>query len=130
MIPLLFSSLLPHLLQIIKRTNVSFSKMHWYFRVFKFSIFTTNNTIDFFDLNLFRIYWKYFSIISSFISYLFGENKLVYSNKLLPFYIKSINQIQKYLHIIELYASISKIVFRNWFTTIPIQSIQWVSIDL
>ena len=34
------------------------------------------------------------------------ENKLVEFNKILPFNIKSINPIQKYLHIIELYACI------------------------
>ena len=38
-----------------------------------------------------------------------GENKLVYSNRLLPFNIKPINPIQKYPHIIESYACILKI---------------------
>ena len=37
------------------------------------------------------------------------ENKLVYSKKLLPFNIKSINSVQKYLHITESYACILKI---------------------
>ena len=81
----------------------------WYFRVFKFYIFTTNSVIIFFYFNLFRIYWKYFSIILSFISYLFGENKSVHSNKLLPFNMKSINTIQKYPNIIESYVCILKI---------------------
>ena len=97
-----------HLLQIIERSNV-FSRMYDFFRIFRFFIFTTNNTIDFFQLNLFRIYWRYASIILSFFSYSLGENKLVYSNILLPFNIKSIHPIQKFPYIIESYTCILKI---------------------
>ena len=39
----------------------------------------------------------------SFFLYYLGENKSVYSNKILPSNIKSINPIQKYPHIIESY---------------------------
>ena len=56
-------------------------------------IFTANITIHFI------FYWKYFNIILSFFLYSLGENKLVYSNKLLPFSMESINPIQKYPHI-------------------------------
>ena len=45
----------------------------------------------------------------SFISYSFAENKLVYTNKLLPFNIKLISPIQKYPKIIESYACILKV---------------------
>ena len=46
-------------------------------------------------------YGKYFNIILSL-----GENKFVYSNKLLPFNMKPINPIQKFLHIIKSYTCI------------------------
>ena len=39
---------------------------------------------------------KYFKTILSFFLYSLGKNKFVYYNKLLPFNMKSINQIQKY----------------------------------
>ena len=81
----------------------------WYYKVFKIFMFTTNNTIDLDYFKLFEIYWKYFNIILSFFSYFLGQNELVSSNKLLPFNIKSINPVQKYLHITELYACILKI---------------------
>ena len=42
----------------------------------------------------------------AFFSYSLGENKFVYSNKLLPFNMKSINQIQQYPHIIESFSCI------------------------
>ena len=45
-----------------------------HFRVFKFSIITKNDTIDFLHLNLFN-YGKYFSIILSFFPYLLGPSK-------------------------------------------------------
>ena len=99
----IYLSLLSHLLQIV---NI-FLKNVWYFRVFKFSIFTTTNTIQY--LNRFRVYWKCFSIILSLFSYSLGENKLIYSNKLLLFNIKSINPVKKYPHITESYACILKI---------------------
>ena len=54
-----------------------------YFMVFKFSIFIANITIHFHHLNLFRFFWKYFSIIFSFFLYSLGENKFVHSNKLI-----------------------------------------------
>ena len=50
----MFSSLLPHLLQTIERTNF-FSKMRDVLGFFKLCIFTTNNVIDFYRFNLFRI---------------------------------------------------------------------------
>ena len=53
---------------------------------------------------------KYFKIISSFLSKLFGEKRLVKSVKVLRLSIKSINPIQKYLHIIESYSCILKIL--------------------
>ena len=65
----------------------------WYFRVLNFFFISLNNTRDFFHFNLFRNYLKHFSIILSFFSYSLGENKLVYSNKLLPFNIKSVNKL-------------------------------------
>ena len=45
-----------------------------YFRFFRFPILTTNKAIQLFHLNLFS-YWKYFSIILSFLSYSLGKNK-------------------------------------------------------
>ena len=48
-------------------------------------------------------------MLLSLFLYWLGENTFVYLNKPLPFNIKSINQIQKYPHIIELLASILKI---------------------
>ena len=67
-----------------------------------------NNTADFFHFILFSMFWKYFSITFYFFLYLFPENKLLSSNRLWHFNIKSINPIQKYLHIIESYACILK----------------------
>ena len=67
----------------------------WYFRVFRFSIFIANITIDFHYLSVFRFYWEYFNIYLSFFLYWLGENKFVFSNKLLSFNIKSINPTQK-----------------------------------
>ena len=81
----------------------------WYHKVFKIFMFTTNNTIDLVYFKLFEIYWKYFNIILSFFSYFLGQSELVSSNKFLPFNIKSINPVQKYLHITESYACILKI---------------------
>ena len=62
----------------------------------------------FFSFSLFIIYQKYFSIILLFLSYFSPENNLVYPNKLLSFNIKSINPIQKYMHITESYVCIVK----------------------
>ena len=42
----------------------------------------------------------------SLFLYSLGENKFVYSNKLLPLNMKSINPMKKYLHIIESYACV------------------------
>ena len=47
--------------------------------------------------------------MSSFFVKLFGEKRFVYSVKVFPASIKSINPIQKYPHIIESYACILKI---------------------
>ena len=44
----------------------------------------------------------------SFFSKLFGEKRFVHSVKVFPLDIKSINPIQKYPHITELYACILK----------------------
>ena len=44
---------------------------------------------------------KCFNIILSFFLYSLGENKFVYSNKILSFHTNSINPMQKYPHIIE-----------------------------
>ena len=74
-----------------------------YFSFFNFSRFITNITIHF---SLFRFYRKYFNIILSFFLYSLGENEFLYSNKLLPFNMKSITLMQKYPHIIESYAYI------------------------
>ena len=51
---------------------------------------------------------KYFKIMSSFLSKLFGKKRFVYSIKVFPLNIKSINPIQKYPHITESYAYILK----------------------
>ena len=55
---------------------------------------------------LFRFYLKYLNTILSFFLYSFGENKIVYSNKLLPFIMKSITPLEKHPHITESYACI------------------------
>ena len=47
--------------------------------------------------------------MSSFFLKLFGEKRLVKSVKLLPLNIKSINPMQKHLHVTESYACILKI---------------------
>ena len=86
-----------------------------------------------------------------FFLYPSGENKFAYSNKLLPFNMKSIKQIQKYLHIIKFYACVLWIfiiillflmnfqTFRDMFNsktikacliyTFRYKAIQWVSND-
>ena len=51
----------------------------------------------------YALFIKYFKIISSFFSKLFGEKRFVYSVKVFPLNIKSINPIQKYPHITESY---------------------------
>ena len=57
---------------------------------------------------------------------LFGEKRLVKSVKLSPLNIKSINPVQKYPHITELYACILKI-----FVTIVDLSINfWISFGI
>ena len=104
--------------------------------------------IQFSYLNLFRINWEYVSIILSFFSYSLEEN-----NKLLPFNTRLKNPVQKYRHIIELYACILKIfsvkfwLFMNClifpriyltpklskYVTLPsftYKVVQWVPIDL
>ena len=55
--------------------------------------------------SLFRSHGKDFDTILSFF-YSLGENKCVYSDKRLPFNMKSLSPILKYLHIIESYAYI------------------------
>ena len=84
--------------------------------IFKFFIIFALSAIDFFSIlnsqNLFIkqlfSYQKYFSIILLFFSYSLEENKLVQSNKHLPFNITIINPIPKYPHIIRFYACILK----------------------
>ena len=89
--------------------------------------------------SLSRIYWKHFNVVLSFSSYLLGENKLVYSNKLLPFNIKSINPIQNYRYIIELYSSINIIFlssmsffdfFCNVFSSEAIKVCYFITINI
>ena len=80
------SLLLPHLSQIIERTNV-LSKNIRYFRGLEFSILIALDAIEFFHAHLFRIYpkkkflvssyQKYFNFILSLFLYLLGENKLI-----------------------------------------------------
>ena len=48
--------------------------------------------------------------MSSFFLKLFGEKRYVYSVKVFPLNIKSINPMQKYLHITESYACILKML--------------------
>ena len=55
-----------------------------------------------------------------FLSYLLGQNKLPYSNKLLPFNMKPINLMEKYPHITELYACILKIIVVTFLLSINI----------
>ena len=50
------------------------------------------------------LFIKHFKIMSSFFLKLFGEKRFVNSIKVFPLSIKSINPIQKYLHITESYA--------------------------
>ena len=52
---------------------------------------------------------KLFKSMSSFFIKLFGEKRFIYSVKVFPLSIKSINPMQKYPHIIESYACILKI---------------------
>ena len=80
---------------------------------------------------------KYFKIISSVFSKLFGEKRFVNSVKVFPLNIKSINPIKKYPHITESYACTLKLkmfvlmflflinAFRNMFypKTIKISNI-------
>ena len=61
----------------------------------------TQPNLESINKNYFK-FWVTENILVLF--YYLGENKLVWSNKLLPISMKSINQIQKYPHIIELYA--------------------------
>ena len=58
-------------------------------------MFIGNITIDFDYFKLFKFYWKHFDINLSFFLYSLGENKFVYSNKLLPLNMKSINLTKK-----------------------------------
>ena len=56
-----------------------------------------------------NVYLLNIRIISAFLLKLFGEKRFVKSVKVFPASMKSINPIQKYLHIIESYACILKI---------------------
>ena len=78
-------------------------KIYYILVFFRLFIFIANITIHF---NLFRFYWKYFSIVLPFLLNSLDENKFVYCNKLLAFSMISINPIQNYPHIIESYACI------------------------
>ena len=71
--------------------------------------------------NCIQPFLKQFKIISSFFWKLLGEKRIIKSVKLLPLSIKSINPIQKYSHITELYACILKI-----FVTIADLSINFL----
>ena len=95
----IFSTLLSHLLQILGKSNV-FSKMCDILGFLNF-LYLSKPHNRFFHLNLFRTYWKYLSIILSFLSQSLGENKLVYFKKFIIFHINSINPIQKYPHTIK-----------------------------
>ena len=78
----------------------------------KFGIYIALNGVTFSGaaLSLFQTFViKYFGIISSFLSNIFGEKRFVNSGKVFPANIKSKNLIQKYPHIIESYACILKI---------------------
>ena len=95
-------------MQTIERTNV-FLKIYDIFWFLYFLYLWPTIQQIFYYLNPFRIFLEYFNIIFSFFLYSLQGNKFVYSNKLLIFNMKSINSIQKYLHIIELYACILQI---------------------
>ena len=82
----------------VNNRKTYFLKYTLYFSFFKFSIFITKVTKHFI---LFRFYWKCFSFILQFFWKSLGENKCVYSQKLLPFNTKSRNSIQNYPHIIN-----------------------------
>ena len=56
----------------------------------------------------YALFIKYFKIIPSFLSKLFGEKRLVYSVNVFPLNIKSINPMEKYQRITESYACILK----------------------
>ena len=86
----IFSASLPLLLEMTERIIILFVKI-WYFRIFKFCIFTTSKTIGFFHFNLFRTYWKYFSIVLLFLSQSLGEYKLIYSGRYYTFTLGSKN---------------------------------------
>ena len=100
-----------------------FFKNVWYFSDSKYSILITFNKIHFSHFSHFRIYWKHFSIILSFLSLLLDEHKLVSSNSLLPFTIKSKNPLQRYSFCIEMYACILKIFV--WIFLLPMNLISF-----
>ena len=109
----IFRSSLPRLLQTLKGSNI-LSQIYDILGFLNSLYLATPSTINLSYPNLAKIYaqkeffnyWKCFSIILSFLSYSLGENKFVYFSKLLSSTIKSINPIQKYLHVIESHAFI------------------------
>ena len=75
---------------------------------FQYFFYTSNNMISFYTYPLFI---KYFKVMSSFCLKLFGEKGFVYSVKVFPLNIKSINPMQKYPYVTESYACILKFCF-------------------
>ena len=63
----------------------------------------------------YALFIKYFKIMSSFFSKLFGEKRFVYSVKVFSLNIKSVNPMQKYPYITETYACISKMFISMFF---------------
>ena len=63
----------------------------------------------------YALFIKYFKIMSSFFSKLFGEKGFVYSVKVFPLNIKSINPMHKYRHITESYACTLKMFVLIFF---------------
>ena len=126
---MIFSSLLPHLSQIIEGINLLFN-IYDLFRVLNFLylsqiieyFFITTFLESIYKKNLVSSYWKYFSIISSSFLYLLAKKPIyilyyIYFLNFKPifFSINSINPVQKNPQILNWMLVFYKYLLRNFY---------------
>ena len=101
--------ILPHIAHFDNIITLTLLLAETFGSMFSVFFYTLNNMISFYTYALF------IKIMSSFFWKLFGEKRFVYSVKVFPLNIKSINPIQKYPQITESYAYILKMFVLMFF---------------
>ena len=92
--------LLPHITQFDSIIALPLLVLEIFGSMFQYFFYTLNDMIPFYT---YALLIRYFKVMSSFFLKLFDEKRFVYSVKVFPLNIKSINPIQKYPHITESY---------------------------